>query len=415
MASEIKHSNFVIYLICGVALAISGAIAALVTISIRKAIGYAVTVMTKVAGGDLRENIQVKSKDEIGDLLMAMQRMVNNLRKMLRDILKGVDTLATSSTELSVISRQLAESSENSSGKSATVVAGAEEMSVSMNSVAEAAEKASQNVGMVASAAEEMTATIDEIVRNTEKGRDISGKAVDKVSSASEKMSHLGKIAQEVGDVTETITEISEQTNLLALNATIEAARAGEAGKGFAVVANEIKELAKQTADATLRIRNQIEGIQSSTTSTIEEIQEVNSVINDVNEVVANIASAIEQQSSATKEISENVSKASNGIEDMTQNVAQGSVVATDISREISDVNHSVQEIATASSQVQISADDLSTLSDQLKRWRSILGYADFNTSHSQRPPVKRVVWIFGPSVVCPKARLCCIVRVGSG
>ncbi len=367
MVSDIKRSNFVIYLICGIALAISGAVAAWVTLSIRKAIGYAVAITTKVANGDLRERIQVKSKDEIGDLLIAMQRMVNNLRKMLRDILVGVDKLASSSTELSIISKQLAESSESSSGKSATVVAGAEEMSGNMNFVAAAAEKTSQNVGMVANAAEEMTATIAEIVQNTEKGRDISGKAVEKAFSASGKMAHLGKMAQEVGKVTETITEISEQTNLLALNATIEAARAGEAGKGFAVVANEIKELAQQTAGATLRIRRQIESIQNSTTSTIVEIQEVTAVINDVDEVVGNIASAIEQQSSATREISENVSQASRGIEDMTQNVTQSSVVAASISSEISDVNHSVQEIATASSQVQISADDLSKLSDQLK------------------------------------------------
>jgi methyl-accepting chemotaxis protein len=70
----------------------------------------------------------------------------------------------------------------------------------------------------------------------------------------------------EISKVTETITEISEQTNLLALNATIEAARAGEAGKGFAVVANEIKELAKQTSDATQEIKRKIESVQASTT-----------------------------------------------------------------------------------------------------------------------------------------------------
>lgn len=93
------------------------------------------------------------------------------------------------------------------------------------------------------------------------------------------------------------ITEISEQTNLLALNATIEAARAGEAGKGFAVVANEIKELARQTADATSEIKEQIEGIQGSTSGTVSEIDEILKVINDVNEIVSNIATAVEEQS----------------------------------------------------------------------------------------------------------------------
>jgi len=85
--------------------------------------------------------------------------------------------------------------------------------------------------------------------------RENTSKAVRQSQSATGRVDELGVAATEISKVTEVITEISEQTNLLALNATIEAARAGEAGKGFAVVANEIKELAKQTAEATLDIR----------------------------------------------------------------------------------------------------------------------------------------------------------------
>ncbi len=119
--------------------------------------------------------------------------------------------------------------------------------------------------------------------------------AVDKTNSTFKRMAELGSAGQEISKVTETITEISEQTNLLALNATIEAARAGEAGKGFAVVANEIKGLAKQTAEATLEIRQRIDAIQSSTSTTITEMEQINTVINDVNSIVTTIASAVEQ------------------------------------------------------------------------------------------------------------------------
>ncbi len=98
-------------------------------------------------------------------------------------------------------------------------------------------------------------------------------------------MTALGMAAQAIGQVTETITEISGQTNLLALNATIEAVRAGEAGKGFAVVANEIKELAKQTAEATQAIKGKIEDVQTPTASTVTEIDQISTVINGVNEI----------------------------------------------------------------------------------------------------------------------------------
>ena len=111
----------------------------------------------------------------------------------------------------------------------------------------------------------EMTSTINEIARNSEKARTITHESASRAQDVAVKVNALGNAAQEVGNVTETITEISAQTNLLALNATIEAARAGEAGKGFADVANEIKELARQTAEATLEIKGQIEGIQNST------------------------------------------------------------------------------------------------------------------------------------------------------
>jgi methyl-accepting chemotaxis protein len=325
MESQIHRSHVMIYSFCGIALAICVLIA------------------------------------------VYMKKIVENLRNMFLDLGNGVETLASSSTELSAISQQMASNSEQSARNSENVASAAEEMTTNMTSVSAAADQASQNVGIVASAAEEMSSTIQEIAQNTEKGRSISSEAVTQTTSASQKMEQLGQAAQAVGKVTETITDISEQTNLLALNATIEAARAGEAGKGFAVVANEIKDLARQTAEATQQIRNQIEGIQSSTVVTIKEIQQVTKTINDVNDVVGNIASAIEEQAVATKEIAGNVAQASQGIDEVTQNVAEASTVSGNISKDIVEVNSASQEIANASSQVRLSAGELSTLSERLK------------------------------------------------
>ncbi len=110
----------------------------------------------------------------------------------------------------------------------------------------------------------------------------------------------LSRAAQQIGDVVKLITAIAEQTNLLALNATIEAARAGEAGRGFAVVASEVKSLASQTAKATDEISSHITGMQLATQESVAAIKEIGQTIGQISRIAGTIATAVEQQSSAT-------------------------------------------------------------------------------------------------------------------
>ncbi|MDJ0781715.1 MAG: methyl-accepting chemotaxis protein [Desulfosarcinaceae bacterium] len=326
-----------------------------------------VIMAEQIAAGDLTSAVDIDQRNEIGTLAAALNRMSSGLRQLIGSTLGSVDTLASSSTELSAISNQSAAMAEQTSQSSATVTAAAEEMNANMSGVASAATQTSANVGMVATAVEEMSATIGEIARNSETGRSITGKAVTQANAVTERVNDLGRAANEIGKVTEVITEISEQTNLLALNATIEAARAGEAGKGFAVVANEIKELAKQTAEATLEIRSKIDSIQQTTAQALPEIGEVQKIIEETNAIVGTIATAVEEQSSATKEIAENVQQANQGIQEVSANVDQGAAVADEIAKSIAEVNQSATEISSGSQQLNLSADELSTVAEKLK------------------------------------------------
>ena len=317
--------------------------------------------------GDLTRRVDIQSKDEVGELAKWENLFLDKLQNIIKEISGNAETLNQSSTNLSELSGQMSSGADIMAGKSDTVATAAEEMSSNMTTVAAAIEQASTNVGMVATASEEMTGTINEIAQNSEKARSISGEAVSKARSASDLVRELGSAAQDIGKVTETITEISEQTNLLALNATIEAARAGDAGKGFAVVANEIKELARQTADATQEIKGKIEGIQGSTAGTVTEIGQITKVIDEVNEIVSTIATAVEEQSVTTKEIAGNIAQASQGIQEVTKNVAQSSTVAGEIAGDIAEVNQSSGEMSSSSSQVNLSAEELNRLAGQLK------------------------------------------------
>jgi methyl-accepting chemotaxis protein len=349
---------------------IAGIVAAalLITRSITRPVQSVVTHLTDLSQGegDLTARLPVANQDEIGQLSSCFNEFMDKLHAMIKEIAKGVATLSSSSTELSAISQQMSANAEQTSGKSDTVATAAEEMSTNMGSVSAAMEETSTNTDMVASAAEEMTATIDEIAKNAEKARTVSDQAVQQTHDAGEQMSKLGQAAQAIGKVTETITEISEQTNLLALNATIEAARAGEAGKGFAVVANEIKELAKQTANATLDIRSQVDGIQGSTANTVSAIEEIAKVIDHMSEGVGTIAAAVEEQSASTKEIAENIAQISSGIGEVNENVAQSSQAVSTITADITEVNQASGEIASSSSQVHLSTEALSNLAEQL-------------------------------------------------
>lgn len=319
-----------------------------------------------VAKGDFTSELEIDLEDEIGEMVKAFAKMVAGLRQMIQHILTGVTTLASSSTELSTIASQLSDEASQAADKVTNVASATEEMGVNANSVSAAMEQSSNNVGLVATATEEMTTTVREIAHNAEHAKSISSEAVSQSQITSKKITDLGQAASRIGKVTETITEISEQTNLLALNATIEAARAGEAGKGFAVVANEIKELAKQTADATVDIKEQIADMQTTTDGTITDIEKIARVIENINDVITSIATAVEQQSAATSEIAENISQTAAGISEVNETVAQNSVAITDISKDISYVGTMGADIHSASGNVKESADVLSRLAEEL-------------------------------------------------
>jgi len=308
----------------------------------------------------------LERRDEAGDLAKATQQVIVSLRPMLKDVSQGVQTLSASSTELSAVSGAMSEGSRHTSERAQAVASSAEELSATMVTLTHTMERASGNLTAVAAATEQMTATIGDIAANSEKARQITGDATRQAGQVSELMDQLGRAAQSIGKVTETISNISAQTNLLALNATIEAARAGAAGKGFAVVANEIKDLAQQTASATEDIKDKISGIQQSTTRTVDDIGRISQNIKEVNEIVSSIATAIEEQAVVTKDIAGNIAQASVGVRDAAGSVSQTSEVSGQIASDIDTVNRNAGEAAHGSTQVRTGAEDLSRLSEQL-------------------------------------------------
>ena len=321
----------------------------------------------QLGDGDLTINAGFVSHDELGQIGSDLDSMVGKLRAMIETIYADSEKLQQSSSALSDVSRQMASEAQGVSTLSGSVAAAAEQMSSNMNSVAAAIEEASTNIAMVATSSEGMRQTIDEVAVNTDKARKITGDAVIQAEEASERVHELGSAAREIGKVTEAITEISEQTNLLALNATIEAARAGEAGKGFSVVANEIKELARQTSQATLEIKEKIERIQMATRESVEKIRSISSVNHQINDIVGTITEKVEEQAFTTREITGNVLQASQGTREVTENTSQAYIASSEVAKDIAEVNLAAGSLFNNISQVSGNSLELSALAENLR------------------------------------------------
>lgn len=316
--------------------------------------------------GDLTKRLAIETQDEVGELARWFNTFIEKIQAIIAEVIQNAGHLSVSSKALSDISAQVSQGAEKISLRATTVSASGEEMSISMESVAQTIDHSTENIHRVVGAIEEMEATISDIAKKTETARNTTHQAVGQSEKVSLRMNELGNAAREIEKVIGTITDISEQVNLLALNATIEAARAGEAGKGFAVVANEIKELARQTSEATGEIKIRVEAIQGSTEATISEIGAISGVVNTVNEIVVSIAAAMEEQAHATKEISGNVTQASAGMNDVNSTVAQSSSVSKEIASDISQMTISISEMAENSVQIRTSAMALSAMAEKL-------------------------------------------------
>ncbi len=346
--------------------------------SIVKPIELMVEASEKIADGDLTLSLEESRSDEIGTLAKAFNHITDGLKNIVTAIVQDTKKITENSGEMRQVSERLALNSTEMNQKTALMAEASEKMVSDMSHVAKAGEEANTNITVVASAAEEMAATVNEIAQNAEQARMITSQAVQSVRSAANRVDELGENANQINKVVEVIVDIADQTKLLALNATIEAARAGEAGKGFAVVANEVKELARQTGEATIDIRKKIEAIQSSTEQTVMEIGQINTVIEQVDETVSGIATAVEEQSVTTKDITQNITEAATSITEITTLLNQTVEEKRRGNENLLQVAQMSETVYNDSVNVNSNAEELDSLSKEL-----INLVARFNTGNT--------------------------------
>jgi len=306
------HSNrtgLVIMLLVTVAAVI--VLSLVIARSITQPIGEAMKVVSDLAQGDLRRDIEIKSKDETGMLLSTMMHMVEVLRGVVADVKTAADNVASGSQQLS---------------------AGSEQMSQGTTEQAASAEEASSSV-------EEMSSTIKQNSDNALQTEKIALKSAADAAASGKAVFEAVSAMKNIAEKISIIEEIARQTNLLALNAAIEAARAGEHGKGFAVVAAEVRKLAERSQVAAAEI--------SKFSITSVEVAE------KAGEMLAKLVPDIQKTAELVQEISAASTEQSSG--------------ADQINSAIQQLNHVIQQNAGSAEEMASTAEELSSQAEHLK------------------------------------------------
>ena len=328
-----EHANDAIFL--GIATIIASSVLVIVfgiwlinrriILPIRDVIGY----ITQLSQGHFERGFQIQRQDELGSLAKAANILRDSLFSTFTQLKQSIDQLDQSSSKLKNTSSIMAGSARDQLGRTDLVATAMHEMSATAQDVANSAATAAVAANQADRAAQEgeqvMQSTITMITR-------MSGE----IENTAGVIQQLDEDSRRISTVLEVIRNIADQTNLLALNAAIEAARAGEHGRGFAVVADEVRTLAKRTADSTAEINTIITTVQSGTKDAVQAIASSRLLSSDSVEKVTEAGDMLQQ---ITKAISE--------IHNMTQQIATAAEEQTSVVEDISRNLIEIKDIAT--------------------------------------------------------------------
>jgi methyl-accepting chemotaxis protein-1 (serine sensor receptor) len=323
------QSNFHMFRMVSIGALIAGILAALLSYvalsrAIARPLAEALDHFDAIAAGDLRRQVVVSSRDEMGQILEGISKMQRSLIETVRAVRGGSESIATATREIAAGNIDLSSRTEEQASALQETASSMEELT---GTVKQNADNARQASALAANASE---------IAN--KGSAVVGQVVGT-------MGEINQSSAKIADIISIIEGIAFQTNILALNAAVEAARAGEEGRGFAVVAGEVRSLAQRSSAAAKEIKELID-------TSVDRVQSGSALVDQAGRTMNEIIGAVQRVTDIMGEIAAASEEQSSGIDQVARAVTQMD--------EVTQQNAAlVEEAAAAASSLEDQADKL--------------------------------------------------------
>ncbi len=337
-----------------------------VTVSLRGSIAEISERIRAAADGDLRRRGAVTSTDELGTLMLDVDRMLASQGRLIgssnavaREVSISAGAVADGSEQSAVGVGEIAHAMQD-------VVSGAQVQFDQINLARSAAEDLERAIAEASSEVERATAVstaarelADDGSAGSAEARDAMRAMSERIAGAVDAVDRLGSDTADIGTIVETIVAIADQTNLLALNAAIEAARAGDQGRGFAVVAEEVRKLANESSEAAAEIANLIRSIQRTVTETVNAVGEGREEVEKSARVVEHAGLRFADIAGSLSEIDRHV----HGVDARTREVAGAK---DDVSAAINEILRVTESVAALAEQTSANTEEASASSEEI-------------------------------------------------